>query len=261
MSKLNVQMTFAVIFTLAFIFYPVIGYSHPHDEFGYYGEPHGYDPVYDYGYDPVYDYNPAPQTVPQSGGVRITHPSQSFPEWERYPPTFGPENRDWPLLVAPWAPDLPDLDGNLVNSVPWAANAWQATGRAGKWFRPGSNLLGLFWSEDIGQEPLIHPMPPQWQGQIDQGWGSYAPSSSRGSRTRSSSDRSSMWDTGARIRDNQNWRESVRRRDWENTRPREDKFQRADRLNYGPRTREELNIAPGTPKDPPNQTKLNPLEN
>lgn len=254
MSKVNTQMTFAVILTLAFIFYPVIGYSHPHDEFDYFGEPHGYDSVY--------DYDLAPQTVPQYGGVRITHPSQSFPEWDRIPPPFGPENRDWPLVLPPPIYGTHGTRGldhwNPVDLVPWGLSAWEATGRAGKWFSRGNNALGLFWADDIGPEPLIQPMPPPQQGWGDFNRGSRTRSSSRGSRTRSSSD---MWEAGKRIRGKKLWRDSVHRRDWANTRPGEDKFQRANRLNYGPQTRAELNIAPYTPIHPPNQTKREPLEN
>lgn len=253
MSKLNVQMTFAAIFTLAFIFYPVIGYSQS-------------------GGDYFYD---SRQRV-----CTGQHPINSLRTHRRHS-TIGPASRNFKVLRYKPARDRPlkrASDRSLLNSGAAAfvqdrardaaieklekrvlRNAPRYIQKVGRFVNP--IVSEVLFPPKIGQEPLLHPIPPSRRGKIDQGWGSYAPSSSRGSRTRSSSDRASMWDTGARIRDNQSWRESVRRRDRENTRPGEDKFQRADRLNYGPRTREELNIAPGTPKDPPNQTKLNPLEN
>ena len=97
MSKLNVQMTFAVIFTLAFIFYPVIGYSYPHEWGGYYGEPHGYN---------AYQPNAAPHEwggyYGEPHGYNKFQP-QFAPNRDRGPyrdRDFGPDDRG--PVIKPW---------------------------------------------------------------------------------------------------------------------------------------------------------------
>ena len=250
MSKLNVQMTFAVIFTLAFIFSPVIGYSQS-------------------GSDYFYD---SRQRV-----CTGQHPISSLRTHRRHP-TIGTASRDVKVLRYKPARDWPlkrASDRSLLNRgavvfVQTAAsdklerrllrNAPRYIQKAGRFVNP--IVSEALFPPKIGEEPRIHPARLSRRGKIDHGWGWGSPYS--GSQTRSSSsssDRSSMWDTGARIRDNQLWREEVRRRDREETRPGEDKFKRADRLNYGPQTRELLNRAPYTPKDPPNQTRREAVEN
>ena len=246
MSKLNVQMTFAVILTLAFIFYPVIGYSQS-------------------GGDYFYD---SRQRV-----CTGRHPSSLGPASRNFKvlryPRIGPASRNSKVLRY-----KPDALSSFVQNQARDQAINKGTDRlfrnAPGYIQKGMrNIVNPVVSEilfppKIGEEPLIHPTPPARRGKIDQGWGSSAPSSSKGSRTRSSSsssDRSGMWDAGSHIRKNRAWREQVHRRDWEETRPGEDKFKRADRLNYGPQTRELLNRAPYTPKDPPNQTRREAVEN